>query len=364
MTSVLDSVSESPPEVVVDTSQTQRSRSWTALAIVVVIAPLVVAAVVLIVRGWNNLVPTDDIALTEVQVREIGRHAVFTVRVLPLPLASPGPGALLFACAGVLAVAKSIGRTRCGRVADQRCVDRRHHPARRPARWAGAGGIHVGAARLVLLRGRPGDALPAVDAARHVAAVCPGHRVAVEHDVRRSMGAAGRVRRRVVRGAITRRLRRSGRHRVRRHRRVAHGADGATGMASFLRAAARRRARDLRRRRRRAVGPAGMAAAHRATGKSRRPLAVRARPAAVPLVRVRAWCHRSPVGCGPAPGRDRTHGRCEPQPRGRSRHARRVGRRCPARVEMPARRVTAPPRDRRRVDTGERARRSRASATM
>ncbi|HEX7522374.1 MAG TPA: hypothetical protein VF441_10010 [Acidimicrobiia bacterium] len=91
MTSVLDSVSETPPEVVVDTSQTQRSRSWTALAIVVVIAPLVVAAVVLIVRGWNNLVPTDDIALTEVQVREIGRHAVLTGAYSRFHWRHPGP---------------------------------------------------------------------------------------------------------------------------------------------------------------------------------------------------------------------------------------------------------------------------------
>jgi hypothetical protein len=91
MTSVLDSVSETPPEVVVDTSQTERSRSWTALAIVVVIAPLVVAAVVLIVRGWNNLVPTDDIALTELQVREIGRHAVLTGAYSRFHWRHPGP---------------------------------------------------------------------------------------------------------------------------------------------------------------------------------------------------------------------------------------------------------------------------------
>ncbi|HEX2738080.1 MAG TPA: hypothetical protein VHP57_08090, partial [Acidimicrobiia bacterium] len=91
MTSVLDSVSESPPEVVVDTSQTECSRSWTAVAIVVVIAPLVVAAVVLIVRGWNNLVPTDDVALTELQVREIGRHAVLTGAYSRFHWRHPGP---------------------------------------------------------------------------------------------------------------------------------------------------------------------------------------------------------------------------------------------------------------------------------
>jgi hypothetical protein len=91
MTSVLDSVSETPPEVVCGASRPGRSRSWTVLAIVVVIAPLVVAAVVLIVRGWNNLFPTGDIALTELQVREIGRHAVSTGAYSRFHWRHPGP---------------------------------------------------------------------------------------------------------------------------------------------------------------------------------------------------------------------------------------------------------------------------------
>ena len=176
--------------------------------------------------------------------------------------------------------------------------------------------------------------------------------------MRRSMGAAGRVRRRVVRGASTRRLRRSARHRVRRHRRVAHGADGATGTPVPLRVAARRRARDLRRRRRRRApcrygsSSPGNREISATSGDTRA-------TAAVLLVRVRVGATVRQLGVVPHQVVTAHTGVASPNLAGGLVT---LGVLVVAALLLWRYRLgesSAPPRDRCRVDTGERGRRSR-----
>jgi hypothetical protein len=85
---------------------------WLRAALVVVLLPLAVACVALVVRSGDHL-PVGDRALTELQIRDVGNHAVLRGLYSRADWAHPGPvmfylAAPLYRLAGSAAIAVNV----------------------------------------------------------------------------------------------------------------------------------------------------------------------------------------------------------------------------------------------------------------
>src|SRR5829696_7762476 len=184
-----------------------RERLAARLALALVLAPIVVSAVALLVGVGGDYQPTSDHALTELQVRDVGRHEVLVGLYSRDEWSHPGP-ALFYLLApfywltGGASIGMNVGALAIngGALSGMALIARRHGglpliAAHRAGRWAR--GAHAGRR----VRPRP------VELLRHRAALRAHGHAHLGHGVRRPVGPARRRRRCHLPGADARRLR-------------------------------------------------------------------------------------------------------------------------------------------------------------